>query len=67
MRRGNGGEGEKGKCPLLPLQVTLVRALLPLDAPVLGAMRPLLEVESRSRCHKAALCPLPILVSALTE
>ena len=30
-------------------------------------MRKLLDIESRSRCHKASLVPLPILVSALTE
>ena len=34
---------------------------------VLDAMRPLVDVESRSRVRKASLCPLPVAISALTE
>ena len=30
-------------------------------------MRPLLDVEARSRCRKASLVPLTILCAALTE
>jgi hypothetical protein len=34
---------------------------------VLGCMRPLLDIEARSRCRKASLVPLTVLCSALTE
>ena len=61
------GAGKKRPPPRPPLLPQATSMCAPCCCTVLGAMRPLLDVESRSRCHKAALCPLPILVSALTE
>ena len=34
---------------------------------VLAAMKPLVDVEARARVRKASICPLTILVAALTE